>query len=380
MSEADTPNTPSSLPEPIEQLEAGSSSPAPELEEAAPVEVSAVGIESRLGEMDWYTLTQKLRQRNRDLLAQAAHLDQALKECQEALQAQIERSHSADNLLTHQASELANAQEQLSRLFHELESSHQAAHRQQILIETLTEQLESSQERVAQLERECALVQQFHNEQSHQLLQTENTARELRSRLHRQQRHTLQFKAALEKCLEVPTNSYECTEAQDIQEELPPPNPKTKAQNRPPLPKAQPIQPWSAQLEASEMVEEPPDWLGKIPLEPNWELDYSELDLAEIGLPDSSPESEQLLVDMPILAEASRLLNELEESEAETPVVVMVDEEQNQQSSRDNETPSSDAFLPQPNWPSPVVYPLRPSKKLKSLAAIDLPTFPRPSS
>lgn len=28
--------------------------------------------------------------------------------------------------------------------------------------------------------------------------------------------------------------------------------------------------------------------------------------------------------------------------------------------------------------PSPVVYPLRPSKKLESLAAVDLPTFPRP--
>jgi len=33
--------------------------------------------------------------------------------------------------------------------------------------------------------------------------------------------------------------------------------------------------------------------------------------------------------------------------------------------------------LPQGNWPSPLVYPLRPPKKLKSLAAIKLPSFPR---
>ena len=31
----------------------------------------------------------------------------------------------------------------------------------------------------------------------------------------------------------------------------------------------------------------------------------------------------------------------------------------------------------QPNWPSPVVYPLRPTRKLRSLAAVDLPTFPK---
>jgi hypothetical protein len=38
---------------------------------------------------------------------------------------------------------------------------------------------------------------------------------------------------------------------------------------------------------------------------------------------------------------------------------------------------SQDSLLSPPNWPSPVVYPLRPPKKLKSLAAIDLPSFPR---
>ena len=37
----------------------------------------------------------------------------------------------------------------------------------------------------------------------------------------------------------------------------------------------------------------------------------------------------------------------------------------------------TEPMLPQPNWPSPVIYPQRPPKKLKSLAAIDLPKFPR---
>jgi len=64
------------------------------------------------------------------------------------------------------------AQDQVRSLFHELEASHKTAQRQEILIETLTAQLESSQERVAQLERECS--PRYYNEQSHQLVQTEN--------------------------------------------------------------------------------------------------------------------------------------------------------------------------------------------------------------
>ena len=51
--------------------------------------------------------------------------------------------------------------------------------------------------------------------------------------------------------------------------------------------------------------------------------------------------------------------------------------------------PKSEAIQPQPaatsstsdtalpNWPSPIVYPQQPPKKRQSLAAIDLPTFPR---
>jgi hypothetical protein len=112
-------------------------------------------------------------------------LKQALKEKQEALHEELTRSHDRELLIVQQAEDMNTVQEQLARLFHALESSHQAAVRQQLLIETLSEQLQGSQERIAQLERECALTQQRYNEQSHQLMQEVNTSRELRSRLHR---------------------------------------------------------------------------------------------------------------------------------------------------------------------------------------------------
>ena len=104
-----------------------------------------------------------------------------------------------------QPSTVEPTDERLHQLLQALERSRQAAQRQQILVETLTEQLESSQERIAQLERDCALTQQRHNEQVQQVLQAEGACRDLRLRLHRQQQQTLQFKAALEKCLEMPT-------------------------------------------------------------------------------------------------------------------------------------------------------------------------------
>ena len=104
-----------------------------------------------------------------------------------------------------QPSTLDLTEERQQQLLQELERSRQTTQRQQILVETLTEQLESSQERIAQLERDCALTQQRHNEQVQQVLQAESACRDLRLRLHRQQQQTLQFKAALEKCLEMPT-------------------------------------------------------------------------------------------------------------------------------------------------------------------------------
>ncbi|NER98828.1 MAG: hypothetical protein F6J86_34225, partial [Symploca sp. SIO1B1] len=187
---------------------------------------------------DLFAVAQNMRQRNRRLLEQVSQLQQALRDKQEELLLQRQQDYEHENLLTQQTEELHTLKEQLTRLFHTLESSHQAAQRQQILIETLSEQLESSQQRVAQLERECALTQQRHNEQSQQLLQAANTCRELRSRLYRQQRQTLQFKAALEKSLEM-TPPISAVGQQ----------PQLKKNNNDPysLPKTQPIQPWSSE-------------------------------------------------------------------------------------------------------------------------------------
>ena len=191
---------------------------------------------------DLISLIQELNQCNTILLDRVSQLEEALERSQTALKAEVKRSqdhpafaeYSPNGLVA--AQELSVAQEQIVDLYNQLEFVHQTSQRQQILVETLTGQLEASQERVAHLEREAALVQRRYNEQSQILTQYESSCRDLQARLHRQQRYTLQFKAALEKSLEVSSPPFESVAAAVA---------AVSSNENFFLPKAQRIQPWA---------------------------------------------------------------------------------------------------------------------------------------
>ncbi|MCL6435812.1 MAG: hypothetical protein K6T90_16685 [Leptolyngbyaceae cyanobacterium HOT.MB2.61] len=202
---------------------------------------------------------QRLQRENRVLRDRIVELEQDLTQQQIELQLELARSlHTASTeplppaiSETQQAEELAAAQERVNDLLKELDISRQSAQRQRILVETLTEQLESSQERIAQLERDCALAQQRYNEQVQKLLQAENTCRDLRTRLHRQQQQTLQFKAALEKCLEMPpARRYSQLLNLEDHPSIPTVSIPPSALSQVLAPKNQPVRPWSAASEA----------------------------------------------------------------------------------------------------------------------------------
>jgi molecular chaperone GrpE (heat shock protein) len=175
-----------------------------------------------------------------------------LTEAEKILQWQKKRSSVTDSMLNQQAQELAASQEQIQSLFQQLETAVQTVQSQAMFIETHKSQLQISQERVAQLERECTLLQTKYGEQSQQLLHSENTCRELRSRLIRQQRQTLQFKAALEKCLDTSVPNYDTLDdtahhPHDITSN----NTRFSRKARSLFPNAQPIKPWSAEGDAT---------------------------------------------------------------------------------------------------------------------------------
>jgi hypothetical protein len=197
-----------------------------------------------------------------------------------------------------------------------------------------------------------------------------------------------------------------------------------------------PIQPWSAEPELIEDTANlDPIWNRPIRLEPLKPYsseteptitkrieELEQFSAAETSNPvkaivASLQESEakeleleqQLLAEMSSLAEASGLAEELQSDLAlpQTPLISASGTNSGESSSpvrhlrsveataspgdRETQMPNeefwgddlrqepapSEVRLPQSNWPSPVLYPLRPPKKRQSLASIDLPSFPR---
>ncbi|MEX0267994.1 hypothetical protein AB3R30_02510 [Leptolyngbyaceae cyanobacterium UHCC 1019] len=202
---------------------------------------------------DLRNLVAQLRQENSAFRVQVSQLERDLTQAQVELQLEVTRFYckeaeaaiSQSESLTEIAAqsslssqELAAIHQQISQLSQELDLSQKMGHRQQILVETLSEQLESGQERIAHLERDCAITQQRYNEQVQLVLQAENVCRDLRMRLHRQQRQALQFKAALEKSLEMGSMQGGAIAQSDV---ISP----SAVDVTPFTPKVQSVQPWS---------------------------------------------------------------------------------------------------------------------------------------
>ena len=196
-------------------------------------------------------LNEELRSANNKLYEQVEELTGALGNSEAALQRQKKHSTIAESMLKQQTQELNAAQAQIQSLFEQIESTVQNVQRQETLAESYRAQLELSQQRLAQLERECTLIQTKYSEESHLLSQSENVCRELRTRLKRQQRQTLQFKAALEKSLETSIPGYDNLDEEcsflDITKKN---SPAGKSSVTQPISSIQPIKPWSAPAES----------------------------------------------------------------------------------------------------------------------------------
>ena len=325
------------------------------------------------------TLMQALHECNRDLLQRIAQLETALKESENTLQ-------NRETLLEQRTAALENTQEQLTRLFGKVEVSHHTLQGQEIFVESLSSQLASSQTRLAAVERECASTVQRYNEQFHQLVATENVCRELRSRLHRQQRHTMQFKAALEKSLEMPhvkspifqpSDYHQDTANAQLESLL-----ATVKSSQVPLPpafNASPVKPWSDSQEHPTPADDAIDYQSTANLElyklaqvsglqleksETYRTQEPEIDSAkvavELQLPvaESDPEIVNTTLGSQELAKALEILNSVETGIQQV---------------RSTEVTST--VVGQPDWLTSIASPLRTSKKRRSLAEIELPSF-----
>lgn len=320
---------------------------------------------------------------------------------------QVDKNTDLSDRVMQLEAQLAEAQQQVQQdreqkkqLMHQLELSVQTSERQQILIETLRSQLETNQEQVAQLERDCALTQQRCEEQTTKLSQTEIICRDLRSRLYRQQRYTLQFKNALEKCLEVTGSDRGDGPASSTDKDR-----DFFAFNKQGfVPKSSAIKPWSATLGLAgpggdlELDSELPiPAISSSDLQKNSdsstvnnETQTARQDrLIETQVPSSEQledlewqESDPWIAEDVTAVESDAPITAIQGPESEEIGDVTSAGQESQiseeiASSNSSENAETLPLLSPTNSPSPLVYPLRPHKKIKSLAAIDLPTFPR---
>jgi hypothetical protein len=200
-------------------------------------------------ESDLQARIQDLNRCNEVLLTRVHQLEEALERSQQVRQQAMERSQRRTA-----EEKMATAQNHsVAELLRDLEQSNGALERQTILAETLAAQLQTFQERSEQLEQECKVLRQQHSEKTQQLQVAEEACADLRSRLQRQQRYTLQFKAALEKCLD--TNAFQHTssriEAESASSSSAPANSSAHL-NPQVMPRSERIQPWSASEPAAQ--------------------------------------------------------------------------------------------------------------------------------
>ncbi len=214
---------------------------------------STAQVETISRETELLALIHDLNECNDALLSRVTQLEETLEQTQAASKAEIEKAQAATRTIQERMSKQMsaehasvqqvsqNAQQQVAKVVTQLETTEQALSRQQLINENLQTELDNSLERITQLERDCALNAQAHAEEAKARVKAETTSRDLKARLQRQQRYTLQFKAALEKSLTVSSR----TEGSSIKADVTQPVP-FKDTASVVMPKAQRIMPWAS--------------------------------------------------------------------------------------------------------------------------------------
>jgi len=396
------------------------------------LEVSSDAAPPEPAPEDLVQLIQDLNQCNDALLLRVTELEEALERSQIALQSEIERTQaSAVGLPVNGVP--GPVQQQIAQLLSELDIANDGLRRTTIHNETLQTDLDVNRQRVAQLERECTLLQQRFSEKSTALQQAEATCLDLKARLHRQQRYTLQFKAALEKCLNMApgagaASSTFGTTPGVLQGQLLSPPPLGEDAGQPvAMPRSQQIQPWSggqaslvnnpsltqllrglrgAGPAAPQPVPPPtPDPVAELPTaaeaqptfispsptpEPSPPDPWLEENPAPVApatiFTEPSPWGEPIAVVPPAPAAPAAPaapVTPAAKAEVPAPAAPIAATPVQQPAAAIARPAKAEAALPSyvmtnaKASPSPLVYPLRSQKKISSIAAVELPSFGR---
>ena len=152
-------------------------------------EISVTSEDDPATSRDWFNLARKLREQNRELLESIAKLERSLAESQQQLQEQRRQARRNNSFITQQTAQVDHIQTDQEQLQEQRE------------LATLQEKLVTTQSQLAHVERQCTLLKQRYQEKAERLDYSQRQVEELQTRLQRQQRYALQYKAALDECL-----------------------------------------------------------------------------------------------------------------------------------------------------------------------------------
>ena len=155
--------------------------------------------------MNWQKVAHKLREYNRKLLKQVFRLEQELAEVNNQFKKHTEESQNSDLIVAQQESEIQEYQQQLASLNENLATFQQELSQKETKINELSQQYKLSQQQAALLERDCTLLQESYSQKSYELIAKEKEAQDLQTKFNQQQRYALQYKAELKRHQEKPT-------------------------------------------------------------------------------------------------------------------------------------------------------------------------------
>ncbi|XTZ19333.1 MAG: hypothetical protein ACQZ3M_05675 [cyanobacterium endosymbiont of Rhopalodia fuxianensis] len=158
------------------------------------IEISLTSENDQVTSRDWFNLARKLRKQNRELLESIVKLEQSLAESKKQLQEQVQQAHRNDFLIAEKTAQVNTIKEQF-------QTAQKQFQEQQQELNTIIEKLVTTQSKLVSVEHQSTLLKQRYREKADRLDHSEKQIEELQTRLQRQQRYALQYKAALDECL-----------------------------------------------------------------------------------------------------------------------------------------------------------------------------------
>lgn len=155
-----------------------------------------------ISEVDWYAIACKIREENRQLKEKIHQLENTVNQQRKQIKVQVIKNQDYQSLTEQEKNKLIRLEIDNKGLKNRIKEQEKHIEQQKNNITELVQQLEKIEQTTVRLERECVLLQDDYNEQKSQLRELEKENQDLKIRVQRQQRLSIQYKTTLDKYMQ----------------------------------------------------------------------------------------------------------------------------------------------------------------------------------